>query len=462
MVPADFPATLRGRRSSGSVKGRARGSSSPFASQRHSGSSSRKAAVEDLNGSMRGYGSSTVSQCSSFSSSKPPRVEGHAVDPQASFAAPTPPRLPKGKPRGRYHQASPPVGVEQPSLEQLEATSQHLPLYAERPGGPVQAEISEVSDGLLLELPGESRILGGRMDRNNWPSLREEPLGPMLRSLEFQVGALFELMDAHCMREDSDLSVTEVINMKRDSVEEAFQAVREALYWQQRPAKGLPSSSQLSRSGLGDGFLPCSGFVEQDSNGLQELEALQSQLAKRVAAVFEGDKPVPPPFRPPPRNVLQQQWQQQHQQHEISLQQQMQQHQQGPAASQEYPPLPSAAPATAPCGNPPGSPSAAGAEWLNQLQASWAAGASAAWWSAAASAASKACFSCQAVEETARAVELAARPAPAAVPQEPVTAQTSTSQAEGGAATVGQQLNSLGLPPLTMTSTTFHFKSDKG
>lgn len=508
MVPSDFPATLRGRRAAGSSKGKVRGGSSPVARQQHGGPCSRKA-MEDLHASMRGYGSSTVSPCSSFSSSKPPRVDGHALDHQASFTAPTPPSLPKGVPHSRCAQASPPMGGEEPSLEQLEAL-QNPSFSAERPGGPVQAEISEVSDGPLVELPGESRILGGRMDRNNWPSLRQEPLGPMLRSLEFQVGALFELMDAHCMRQDSDFSVTEVINMKRDSVEEAFQAVREALWWQQRPAKGQPqrptkghvSSFQSVLSGLGDGLPPSSGFLEQDSNGLQELEALQSQLAKRVAAVFEGDKPAPP-LRPPPRNVLQQQWQQQ-QHHELLQQQMLQQReeqwrqhdsrqswchgaiqehaqapeqhhsegehwhpchsaqhaQQAPATTltgQESAALPSAA---APCGESPGAPTPAGAEWLNQLQASWAAGASAAWWAAAASAASKACFSCQAVEEAASAAQLAGRTAPSEVPQEPVAAWTTATKAQGEAA-VWQQTNSLGLPPLVMTPTSFHFKNDR-
>ncbi|CAE8625099.1 unnamed protein product, partial [Polarella glacialis] len=112
---------------------------------------------------------------------------------------------------------------EQSSIEFLESL-QHPPY-----------EPQAVREKAVL-IPQLPRALGSKSDRDSWPVLGEgfEPLGPMLRSLEFQVGALFELMDAHSSREEADASVIEVIDRKRDSVVETFEAVKDALWWQDR------------------------------------------------------------------------------------------------------------------------------------------------------------------------------------------------------------------------------------
>lgn len=135
----------------------------------------------------------------------------------------------------------------------------------------------------------------------------------MLRSLEFQVGALFELMDAHTSLDVADSSVAEVIDRKRESLAETFDAVKEALWWQQRrqrqsrarPGRELdawasaPSQTPSGRHMLVPMHTPAStppGSASTNNtrvappiagSGLQELEALHSQLARRVAAVVE-------------------------------------------------------------------------------------------------------------------------------------------------------------------------------
>lgn len=135
-----------------------------------------------------------------------------------------------------------------------------------------------------------------RAGRGSWPLLQGgfEPLGPMLRSLEFQVDALFELMDAHTSRDVADCTVAEVIGRKRDSLMEMFDTVKEALWWQQRRQGQarrrlhdveVPWTMGLDHADAPDTSVPvprktCHG-------GLRELEALQMQLAARVTAVLE-------------------------------------------------------------------------------------------------------------------------------------------------------------------------------
>lgn len=142
-------------------------------------------------------------------------------------------------------------------------------------------EASRIESGLgLMADRGASRsssLTSLRRGQASWPLLREgfEPLGPMLRSLEFQVGALFELVDAHSSLDTADRSVAQVIDRKRETVADTFDAVKEALWWQQRRQR---QAKRRSRDGEGP---------SQENGGMQELEALQSQLAQRVAAVVE-------------------------------------------------------------------------------------------------------------------------------------------------------------------------------
>lgn len=128
-------------------------------------------------------------------------------------------------------------------------------------------------------------------DQGRWPLLREpgfEPLGPMLRSLEFQVSALFELMDAHLARDLADHSVTDVISQKRELVMETFDAVKDALWGQQRKVLRPERIRSLGNGGSLDvSQVPVHSSCDQTAGGLRDLEALQSQLARRVAAVVD-------------------------------------------------------------------------------------------------------------------------------------------------------------------------------
>lgn len=131
----------------------------------------------------------------------------------------------------------------------------------------------------------------------NWPSEQFEPLGSMIRSLEFQVSALFELMDAHSA--EADASVLEVINRKREAVDDTFQALKEAVWWTRRlreqPCEAGPRLGRTSHF-TGD---------RRDRSGLQELEALQSQLDVRISQVMEVDcRDIPlSPTRQDPKQV---------------------------------------------------------------------------------------------------------------------------------------------------------------
>eukprot|EP00811_Abedinium_folium_P028687 NODE_4459_length_1889_cov_2.558456.p1 GENE.NODE_4459_length_1889_cov_2.558456~~NODE_4459_length_1889_cov_2.558456.p1 ORF type:complete len:561 (-),score=167.23 NODE_4459_length_1889_cov_2.558456:206-1675(-) len=140
----------------------------------------------------------------------------------------------------------------------------------------------------------------------------------MLRSLEFQVGALFELMEAHAPHDVNDGAVTEVISRKRESVRETFDAVKEAMWWQQQnpqqrckhcaaaaaaaataAAAGTPDGGEelarrasaqeqdASRSWLREST--ASAAPQEQNGSVRELRALQSELARRVAAVMEDD-----------------------------------------------------------------------------------------------------------------------------------------------------------------------------
>lgn len=120
----------------------------------------------------------------------------------------------------------------------------------------------------------------------------------MLRSLEFQVGALFELMDAHTARDVADRSVTEVIYRKRDGVVDTFDAVKEALWMQQErqfqtnnarhpnESEAPTTLSAIHADPAAQVAFPGNGC----GSGLRELEELQACLAERVAAV--GDREV--------------------------------------------------------------------------------------------------------------------------------------------------------------------------
>jgi len=223
------------------------------------------------------------------------------------------------------------------------------------PSGVPYVEASEVSDSL----PDMGY---------NWPSEQFEPLGSMIRSLEFQVGALFELMDAHSA--EADASVLEVINRKREAVHDTFQALKEAVWWTRRRKERGPTGSVLARpqrigyschgydlAGANDRF-----SLRNDRSGLLELEALQSQLDAKISQVLEEDSRELPamPVRPATPGL----------------------------------PAPSTRTICAPCAlnlgpvqkNPPGPADLEGApvtdlassHWFKELQASWAAGAAAA------------------------------------------------------------------------------------
>ena len=219
------------------------------------------------------------------------------------------------------------------------------------PSGVPYVEASEVSDSL----PDMGY---------NWPSEQFEPLGSMIRSLEFQVGALFELMDAHSA--EADASVLEVINRKREAVHDTFQALKEAVWWtRRRKERNTPTGSVLARpQRIG---YSCHGdlagandrtALRNDRSGLLELEALQSQLDVKISQVLEEDSRELPamPVRPATPGL--------------------------PAPSTR---------SSAPCAlnlsvpNPPaagleGAPATdlASSHWFKELQASWTAGAAAA------------------------------------------------------------------------------------
>lgn len=112
----------------------------------------------------------------------------------------------------------------------------------------------------------------------------------MMRSLEFQVGALLELTDAHKSYDLTDHDVTEVINRKRDLVMETFQTVREALWWQQRKQR---QALRRQRDADTSPPWPSGQSTELESSGLRELEALKLQLTQRVAQVIEPAAPAP-------------------------------------------------------------------------------------------------------------------------------------------------------------------------
>jgi len=142
-----------------------------------------------------------------------------------------------------------------------------LPSYSEL-APPQSADSAEMMQRMSPQRCSDE----SRQSYGGWPLLREglEPIGPMLRSLEFQVGALFELMDAHSSRDEADKSVLDVIDRKKNSVMDCFDAVRDALWWQQRRQR----DTQRQLAG------------EYDT-GLSEYKTLQSQLARRIAAVVD-------------------------------------------------------------------------------------------------------------------------------------------------------------------------------
>lgn len=140
----------------------------------------------------------------------------------------------------------------------------------------------------------------------HWPS-EQEPLGPVIRSLEFQVNALFELMEAHSLEAES--SVLEVIERKREAVHETFQCLKEAVWWSRRRPRPhrLGPEPERCRSGTGSvsaglvgglsrtmGPKLAQSFAPGDTSGLSELEALQSQLEARISQVQEADGLEPP------------------------------------------------------------------------------------------------------------------------------------------------------------------------
>eukprot|EP00913_Durusdinium_trenchii_P030447 g28521.t2 len=128
-------------------------------------------------------------------------------------------------------QTSPDLSLAVPRLGPgaMSLKSQHSPAVARsapkltwrdeppepRPSGETRREASDASDSLLDYA-------------YHWPS-EQEPLGPVIRSLEFQVNALFELMEAHSLEAES--SVLEVIERKREAVHETFQCLKEAVWW---------------------------------------------------------------------------------------------------------------------------------------------------------------------------------------------------------------------------------------
>jgi len=243
----------------------------------------------------------------------------------------------------------------------------------------------------------------------------------MLRSLEFQVEALFELMDAHSFKEEADASVVDVINRKREALHNTFAALKEALWWTRRQSEGPASSSAFPRSSMGAWAEAEAPGLDPESSGLTELEVLQSQLAKRISVVVENGSVNTERFKPKA----------------VPAAATLAQTQEGMTiAWPVVPPIPEGeedqlkrdfqlqrSPAR------PGS-------WPRELQASWAAGAAAA-----------------------RAEREHTEPAPSCPPSLPETRppEKPTSQVQIAEPVTTKDA---GLVPLVLTPTYFHFRSD--
>jgi hypothetical protein len=144
-----------------------------------------------------------------------------------------------------------------------------------------------------------------------------EPVGPLLRSLEFKVGALFELMDMQVEHQPNlpkdethrASVVQEVIGRKRESVLDTLDAVKELLWWQQkrqrrlqrRPRDQVAPAIEAPRAVLPDANQPAgpaAGLAD-----LEELAELKSQLMRRVDEVMAGIDHEQEPAVPQPAHT---------------------------------------------------------------------------------------------------------------------------------------------------------------
>lgn len=273
MVPADFPSTLRRvRRGAPSRANIAAGTARPTSC---AGSTNRavhraKAAEqlleladrEDLMGAYL----------------RPPTAVQAAAPP-----APPVRKLQKSKP-GHFATQRRASNMKRTRQAEIDVSPEAVDPYAAS-----FAEVSEVSEGLLLT-DRDRGLETKSMDSGfySWPWQEGiEPLASMLRSLEFQVEALFELMDAHSFKDEADASVVDVINRKREALHNTFAALKEALWWTRRQSE-RPVSSVPARSSMQGPWAEEAPGLDAESSGLTELEALQSQLAKRISVVVEN------------------------------------------------------------------------------------------------------------------------------------------------------------------------------
>lgn len=136
---------------------------------------------------------------------------------------------------------------------------------------------------------------------HGWPVLGDglEPVGPMLRSLEFKVGALFELLDLQLEHQPKDetsrgSAVQEVISRKRETVLETLDAVKETLWWQQKRHRRIQrrqkdqSYPALEPPQSVSAEVPQAEVGATSSTDLDELAELKAQLKRRVDEVISG------------------------------------------------------------------------------------------------------------------------------------------------------------------------------
>ncbi|CAE7756279.1 azoB, partial [Symbiodinium sp. CCMP2456] len=276
MVPADFPSTLRRvRRGAPSHANIAVGTTR---------NTSCTAGSTGRTGMHRARG---AEQLLELADAREDLMAGAYLRPSTAVQAAAPPapparKLQKSKP-GHFGALRRTSNMKRPRQAEIDVSPEAVDPYAAS-----FAEVSEVSEGLLLT-DHDRGLETKSMDSGfySWPWQEGiEPLASMLRSLEFQVEALFELMDAHSFKDEADASVVDVINRKREALHNTFAALKEALWWTRRQSERPVSTSMAPRfSGPWAEEAP---GLDPESSGLTELEVLQSQLAKRISVVVEN------------------------------------------------------------------------------------------------------------------------------------------------------------------------------
>eukprot|EP00439_Symbiodinium_sp_Y106_P072072 s2382_g13.t1 len=229
MVPADFPSTLRRvRRGAPSRANIAVGTTRTTSSTAAAGSTGhtgmhrdRGRAAEELLELVDAREDLTAARAYLRAS-----TAGQAVQ---AAAPPAPPvrKLQRSK-QGHFTVLRRTSNVRRPrQAQEIDVSPEAVDPYAAS-----FAEVSEVSEGLLLTDHDRGLETKSMDSGYSWPWQEGiEPLASMLRSLEFQVEALFELMDAHSFKEEADASVVDVINRKREALHNTFAALKEALWW---------------------------------------------------------------------------------------------------------------------------------------------------------------------------------------------------------------------------------------